>query len=747
MPGTWKSSLIILAAFVALHPAPAQAESGGPDRAGYEWIDSNEPSEELTYEWIDISDVGTAVEVTDDGESELIPIGFDFTFYGLARDSVRVGGNGYLSFQSNDYTGAPDQCPLPDPDAPNNAIYGFYQDLNPEEPTSGTISYATLLDEEESPTHFVVTFDGIDLFQGEEEPFGSDPVTFQIVLYPDTDEIRVNVQDSGELAGGPRWSNDTTIGIENEDGSLGLGLCPGEGGITDEYSVHFRGSQGFALFPSSQRQAGTPGETTEFELELFNFSTEEVSAAVEIESEEDWTIRVDDSIDVAPDGEVTTVDFEIDVPEDAEPGSADVLTITITIGETELSSEASVVVTFPSSEWQFIQDLPEGLQDVELVSDGTYLYALGGGKFTEHADGRRLMTPFDVSWRWSPENNWWTDDVIADMPIGLTGGSACYLEGRIFYVGGYDGTVDVGENTYFTFSPDIYIYDIRDDEWTTGNPPPHAIAHANVVCNDASDLVYVINGYADLDADGILIDRSDGGEDWTEPHTLVYDAEGDSWYERTASDEGVSGAGVGLLGTEIIMAGGAFDDAEDPDQGWVTRATRHYDIVSDSWSNGPWLAQWRSRLTGVVFGDHMCGVGGISSGSPMDNWECYSSSVWIEQVDMISFPRSNVGAVVLDGHIYVVGGDAGETVADRSERWPTADLVTPTEPEADGDADGDVDGDGDADADTDADADADTDTDDDEDGTDEGDDDGCGCRAAGQRGERAGSIITTLIGL
>jgi hypothetical protein len=742
-----RAVVTIAALAVVAAPTAALADRGGPDRAGYEWVDSAEDGVE--YEWVDTSETATeVVGLEDDNESDPIPIGFSFTFYGYAYSEVRVGSNGYLTFQRNEYDGVPGQCPLPEPDAPNNAIYGFYQDLNPLEPTSGTVTYATIEGADGAPRRFVVTFDSIDLYQGEDEPFGSDPVTFQVVLTEGSTEIRVNVESSGELAGGPRWSSDTTIGVENEDGSSGVGLCPGAGLIPSLYSVIFRESQGFALFPPEQREVGTPGEPTDFELELVNFSDAEATADVEVASESGWTAQAEhDSYTLAPDGEGTAVRITVEVPDDAEPGGHDTLTVTATVGDTVvLTAELTVVVTFPHSEWQYIHDLPEALQDVEVVTDGRYLYAIGGGDYRENEDGQSLMTPFATTWRWSPESNWWDDGAMADLPVPVTQGSACALEGRIFYVGGYDGTTLVGEDYYFTYSPDIYIYDIAADEWSTGTPPPHAVATANVVCDDATDRVFVINGTADLDGDGVSLDRESGGTDWTEPHTLVYDPGRDDWSEREPSGDGVSGAGAAIVGTEIVVAGGTYDDADDPTSSWVTRGTRIYDVISDQWSDGPWLSVFRSRTAGFVFDDQACVVGGVTSGEPMDSWECLAGGLWIVQVDTLSFPRSNIGAAAMGGHVYVVAGDAGDWVTDRSERWPTAELSPPTPPEGDGDADADTDIDADADVDGDVDADGDADADAEVDDDGDGGDDGCGCRAAGRAALTLGILhaISTL---
>ncbi|MDI7268164.1 MAG: hypothetical protein QME96_09240, partial [Myxococcota bacterium] len=288
----------------------AAAARGGPDRSGYEWVDGAEPG--VTYEWHDLGVAPTCVTLGDDAESAAVPLGFTFAFYGADRTQAYVGSNGYVAFQSNDVSsGFGGQCPLPVADrgtfrTVNNAVYGFFQDLNPREPASGTICYATL---GVAPDRmFVVTWDHIDYFQQgptETEPFGSDPVTFQIVLYEGSNEAQVNILESGTTAGLPRWEDNTTIGIENADGTAGLSLCnwTNTRRIPDAYAVRFRRSDGFGIVPSERTGAGAPGGTVGFDFELLNFASTAVTVTVTGRSASSWTVTPSPgSVSAAADG-------------------------------------------------------------------------------------------------------------------------------------------------------------------------------------------------------------------------------------------------------------------------------------------------------------------------------------------------------------------------------------------------------------------------------------------------------------
>ena len=344
----------------------ARADTGGPDRAGYGWADSDEPS--VTYDWIDISATGTTVTLLDDDETPALPIGFDFEFYGTTYADLHIGSNGYVTFSPTPgtfyYAG---QCPLPTADAgtaetPDLAIYGFYQDLNPTEATGAAnlIYYETI--GAAGSRQFVVTYDDVELFQWspttEPAPWGSDPVTFQIVLYEGSNEIQVNIHDPGVLAGLPRWSDNTSIGVENAAGDVGIGLCDWDPThlIPADYAVRFQRSDGYELFPATQREIAAPGDTVTFDLELVNFSASAVTGDVAAVSAGGWTATPSAATVTAPaSGGVGAFSVDVDVPATATGLDSDVVTVTFTVGtevrDAELELSRAGHIELPPPQW------------------------------------------------------------------------------------------------------------------------------------------------------------------------------------------------------------------------------------------------------------------------------------------------------------------------------------------------------------------------------------------------------------
>lgn len=91
-----------------------------------------------SFSWVDISSSGTAVSLSDDGESALLEIGFPFPFYGESRTQFMIGANGVVSFGSGqvDYNNAL----LPSSAIPEPSVAVFWDDLNPG--VGGQIRYA-----------------------------------------------------------------------------------------------------------------------------------------------------------------------------------------------------------------------------------------------------------------------------------------------------------------------------------------------------------------------------------------------------------------------------------------------------------------------------------------------------------------------------------------------------------------------------------------------------------------------------
>ncbi|MGQ9667089.1 MAG: S8 family peptidase [Anaerolineae bacterium] len=192
-------SIALTATYAAqLHMSflPAQAlNAGGP--YGYEWLDAR-------------SD-GIALTLPDDG-AVVVNLPFAFPFYGHSYTRLWVSSNGYVSFGTG-YEPAPSNSCLPSSDTPNNAVYAFWDDLDPS--LMGGVFVKALGEDT-----FVIEWYQVP--HAGKSGSGAGRETFEIVLQKDGG-IKLQYQSTAD-------ASSATIGVENAAGSSAIQLwCNGAG--------------------------------------------------------------------------------------------------------------------------------------------------------------------------------------------------------------------------------------------------------------------------------------------------------------------------------------------------------------------------------------------------------------------------------------------------------------------------------------------------------------------------------------
>ncbi|MFA7331642.1 MAG: hypothetical protein WC326_11285 [Candidatus Delongbacteria bacterium] len=202
-------------------PTPTQ---GGPDAFGYRWMNSDDPSGQVSYSFTDISATGTAVTLSDDNSVGPFALGIPFSFYGVAQTDLYIGSNGAVSFGAG--VSSLSNTILPDGFTPNNLIAAFWDDLAPHY-VGSTVHYLS----DVANGRFIVQYH-VPAY-GSIEPYTF--LDFQVVLYADN-SIRVNYLNLVETD-----VAEATTGIENADGTIGLQVnYNGSGGrLGDLLSVRF----------------------------------------------------------------------------------------------------------------------------------------------------------------------------------------------------------------------------------------------------------------------------------------------------------------------------------------------------------------------------------------------------------------------------------------------------------------------------------------------------------------------------
>ncbi len=149
------------------------------------------------FNWIDATD-GTVVANADDTYTS-VSLPFNFPFYGNSYNRAYVSSNGFVSFGQG-YTTYINQN-IPATSTPNNAIYGFWDDLQPAGGGGGGYIYAKQVDS----NTYVVEWYGVNHWNR------SDAETFEIILKSDG-TVKLLYQTVSD-------ATSCTVGAENAAGT------------------------------------------------------------------------------------------------------------------------------------------------------------------------------------------------------------------------------------------------------------------------------------------------------------------------------------------------------------------------------------------------------------------------------------------------------------------------------------------------------------------------------------------------
>lgn len=219
-----------------------QAGSGGPDAYGYVWKDSNEPSGP-SFAWKDIVGLPGTVQATGLGDDNAVGqynIGWDFHFYWSDYNKVKVGSNGWVSFNN---VGNIASCFPAVPTAGgagDNLLVAFMSDLTfvtSGAPNIGTIHYWT-----NNVDSFIVQYTNVPWWR-QTAPTWVGSNTFQVLLSGQDSSITFHYLDTDEanLAVAAGCNSSFEIGIENITGNVGLNVASGTNSAVpaDSFSIKF----------------------------------------------------------------------------------------------------------------------------------------------------------------------------------------------------------------------------------------------------------------------------------------------------------------------------------------------------------------------------------------------------------------------------------------------------------------------------------------------------------------------------
>lgn len=210
--------------------------AGGPDAYGYTWLDSND-SGGPTYSWIDISTIGTEIiGLGDDNSVPQIAMGLSFGYYWIDYTEIKIGSNGWLSFNDVDNLAACFPNIPTEGGAADNYVAPFLSDLNfgGIDNPGKAYYYNDVIN-----NNFIVSFIDVPYFKDNANRHIGEN-TFQVIFSVDDKSITFQYEDIDQenYVINDICSISLEIGMENVTGNIGLethiNVLP-----TDSYAIEF----------------------------------------------------------------------------------------------------------------------------------------------------------------------------------------------------------------------------------------------------------------------------------------------------------------------------------------------------------------------------------------------------------------------------------------------------------------------------------------------------------------------------
>ncbi|MCP4541606.1 MAG: hypothetical protein GY832_31120 [Chloroflexi bacterium] len=377
--GLCLSFIVALGVSAGAWLSPIRALSGGPDAFGYMFTDSTETGGP-DYHFDDISGTGSPISLDNDQMSGAIPIGFAFTYYGVDHTHVAISSNGFITVLSGQSPACCNGQPLPQTDAQNGVIAGWWEDLDPSE-YGGTIHYETL---GSAPNRrFIVQFENVQHYLSS----STTAVTFQFKLFEGTDEIEIHYQDAFSDGGVH------SAGIEDQSGTIGLQYHLGDASLSPPHlAVRYYLPDDVYLAPPMQTRGGWPGTTVTYTGTVWNLTGMADSFGLMV-SDNVWptTLSASNTGIIADD---SSFDFAVyvDVPS-GSLGSSDTITVVATSDNSAAYSDASILTTI-ASQLGYVLDHSDGqIRIVDTVNHADTGTSMGASRPLRGAispDGRWL---------------------------------------------------------------------------------------------------------------------------------------------------------------------------------------------------------------------------------------------------------------------------------------------------------------------------------------------------------------------
>jgi N-acetylneuraminic acid mutarotase len=242
----------------------------------------------------------------------------------------------------------------------------------------------------------------------------------------------------------------------------------------------------------------------------------------------------------------------------------------------------------------------------------------------------------------------WTKGITA--PRELSEAQAAVVKGKLYVFGGYTDT------TFVPRSSEAFVYDPATQRWSNLAKMPRPITHAGIAVD--GDNIYLAGGVVG-NATGAKIDAIN--EVWR------YNVVSNSWSAMPPLPEPRGAGELALVGRNLHYFGGTGLDR-------YVSTGEHWSLALDGgtkWQTRVPLPNPRNHLADAVVDGKLYVIGGqhghnetLVTQRSVHMWDPQRPTVWTE-VAKLPAARSHIGGgtYVVDGAIYVVGGEIAHTVS------------------------------------------------------------------------------------
>ncbi len=227
----------------------------------------------------------------------------------------------------------------------------------------------------------------------------------------------------------------------------------------------------------------------------------------------------------------------------------------------------------------------------------------------------------------------WTQK--ADMPTARYLAGSAVVDGKIYVIGG------APVKNYSGQTKTVEEYDPAADTWTTRADMPTA---RQGLCAAAVDgIIYAIGGWSPQKVSTVE----------------AYDPATDTWTRKADMPTARSLSAIAVVDSKIHVISG-YINTKAP---WVTSAVEAYDPATDTWTKKADIPTARYGVTACVVDGRIYVSGGLTKWADPETGvltvEVYdpATDTWAQASDMPVGPRDHHTANVVDGRMYLIGGN------------------------------------------------------------------------------------------